>query len=52
MSENIISKRDHMNYTFTAGLSEPEGQVLPDQLTISQTGEGVEYAHPIKVHVF
>ena len=33
MSENIISKKDHMNYTFAAGLSEPEGCVPPDQLT-------------------
>ena len=45
MSENIISKKDHMNYTFAAGLSELEGQVPPDQLTLSQTeGGGVDYA--------
>ena len=46
MSENIISKKDHMNYTFAAGLSEPEGCVPPDQLTLSQTeGGGGDYAH-------
>ena len=48
MSENIISKKDHMNYTFAAGLSEPEGCVPPDQLILSQTeGGGVDYPHHI-----